>query len=156
MVGTIEPRKNVAAAIDAWRGLRDRCRLVMVGRNVAGLRPEPGLDLMGPVDDEKLPSLYSRAIALLFPSHYEGFGLPMLEAFQCGTPVVASRDPALMEVSGGVATHVDGDWRAALEAAMGPRPGVSEACMRRAADFSWTATARRMRQIYESVAGRSP
>lgn len=150
MVGTVEPRKNVHRAIAAWRELRRRghsCRLKLVGRNLLGLRDEPGLELLGAVPDEALPGLYSRALALLLPSHYEGFGLPMLEAFQCGTPVIASRDPALMEVSGGAAMHPGDDWPAAMEAVLA-RAGWSDRGLRRAADFSWAAAARRMRGIY--------
>ena len=155
MVGTIEPRKNVLCAIDAWRELRRRgckCGLKLVGRNPMDLRGEPGLELLGPVPDDELASLYSRAVALLFPSHYEGFGLPMLEAFQCGTPVVASRDPALMEVSGGGALHPDGDWPAAMEAVLSD-PEWSARATRRAADFSWRSTARALREIYASITG---
>ena len=63
---------------------------------------EPGLRVLGEVPDSDLPGLYSGALACVYPSLYEGFGLPVLEAMQCGALVITSRDPAIVEVSGGV------------------------------------------------------
>src|SRR6202035_1992404 len=91
--------------------------LVIVGRTRADFRPlesEPGLKLIGPVPDDELPELYSTARAVVYPSLYEGFGLPVLEAMQCGALVVTSRDPAILEVSQGAALHVDAGNTAAL------------------------------------------
>src|SRR6202035_6199001 len=79
--------------------------------------PEPGLRDMGAVPEQDLPALYSGALACVYPSLYEGFGLPVLEAMQCGALVITSRDPAILEVSGDAAVHVDAsDVRALAEA----------------------------------------
>jgi len=155
MVGTIEPRKNAGLAIAAWRELRRRgadVELKLVGRNAAGLGAEPGLSLEGAVPDSALPGLYSRALALLMPSHYEGFGLPVVEAFQCATPVIASRDPALMEVAGGAAIHPGSpaEWAEAMASMLRPNDWGARG-LERSRAFTWRATARRMREVYESA-----
>ena len=101
--GTLDARKNVDRIIGAWREIRRErdVDLVLAGRaGSAPQTPEPGLIVRNEVSDAELAELYSHASALLFPSHYEGFGLPVLEAMQCGAPVIASRDPAVMEVAG--------------------------------------------------------
>jgi glycosyltransferase involved in cell wall biosynthesis len=149
-VGTIGPRKNLTTIVEAWRPLRDRANLLVAGRGT--IDTEPGLRLLGPVPDDDLPALYSNAGAFLFPSCYEGFGLPVLEAMQCGTPVIASRDPALVEVAGGAALHCNHDspeqWRQAMEAALARRGDFSAAGTCRAAQFSWAKTAKAMLGIY--------
>ncbi len=154
-VGTIEPRKNVQLAIGAVRELRragGEVTLKLAGRNEMGLKPEPGIEVLGPVPGDALPGLYAGAAALLFPSLYEGFGLPVLEAFRCGVPVVASRDPALMEVSGGAALHPasDSEWPAAIRAAI-DGPEWRERALARGAEFTWSRTARRMREVYREA-----
>ena len=105
-MGTLEPRKNLATLVEAWREVRreHEVDLVMAGRRRADappISPEPGLRLLGEVPDEQLPALYSGALALVYPSFYEGFGLPVLEAMQCGAAVIASR--AVAEVAGDAA-----------------------------------------------------
>lgn len=125
-----------------------------MGRNAERIQPEPGLEVLGPAPDSELARLYARARALLFPSHYEGFGLPMLEAFQCGTPVVASRDPALLEVSGGAALHPEPEqWPAAIEAILRD-PAWADRARARARDFSWARTARTTREVYRGAMAR--
>ena len=159
-VGTIEPRKNVTRLIEAWREVRKRhaVDLVLVGRQRAdfpAVTEEPGLTLRGAVDDEELPALYSGALAVVYPSLYEGFGLPVLEAMQCGALVVASRDPAILEVSGDAAIHVDGEDTRALAAALSEicdAPAKFEsmrgAAIERSRSFSWQSTAERTREVY--------
>ena len=120
-------------------------------------------DVVRPVgqSDEQLAALYSAAVACLVPSLYEGFGLPVLEAMQCGCPVIASRDPALMEASGGAAEHVDATdargWRDAMDALL-TRPDRREDLRRRglarAAEFSWRRTARLTREVYAEALRR--
>ena len=164
--GTIEPRKNLTMLVDAWREVAREIavELVLVGRRRADgprLDPEPGLRMMGEVDDEELARLYNGALALVYPSWYEGFGLPVIEAMSCGAAVVASRDPALVEVCGGAALHVDaGDargWADAMRALTGkPELAVSwrERGLSRAQEFSWARTARMTREVYAEARRR--
>ncbi len=99
-VGTLEPRKNISLLMDVWREVRKThpVELVLAGRrreDFPQLAPEPGLHLAGLTPEEDLSQLYSGAMICLYPSYYEGFGLPVLEAMQCGAAVVASNDPAI-------------------------------------------------------------
>jgi len=156
-VGTLEPRKNIPVILEAWRHVR-RVRdvdLVLAGRrreDFPPLDPEPGLILRGTVPDSELPPLYSNCVACLYPSLYEGFGLPVLEAMQCGAAVVTSRDPAVREVAGDAALYAgDGDWPQALTALLDQPELLSrlrEQSLRRAALFSWRGTAIATRQVY--------
>jgi len=155
-VGTLEPRKNVARLIEAWREVRksQEVDLVLAGRvrdGFAAPEPEEGLRVLGAVPEEDLPALYSGAVAFVYPSLYEGFGLPVLEAMQCGTSVITSRDPAIMEVSGGAAVHVDATDIRALAEAMRARPMRREESLQRAAQFSWSITARKTREVYDAA-----
>lgn len=162
--GTLEPRKNIYRLIEAWRELRKTraIDLVLAGRVRPDFEPppsEPGLRLLGAVPDEQLPGLYSGAAACVYPSLYEGFGLPVLEAMQCGALVVTSRDPAIMELTGGGASvHIDAEDTRALARALAAALDAPEnfAAIRaqalvRARDFSWTRTARRTREIYDAA-----
>jgi glycosyltransferase involved in cell wall biosynthesis len=165
-LGTIEPRKNVPALIEAWRIGRARhsVQLLIAGRlraDAPEIAPEAGLELAGEIGDNQLAVLYSNAIACVYPSFYEGFGLPPLEAMQCGCPVITSRDPALMEVSGGAAIHVDAADTRGLAAAMESLLTNPEECARcrqlgieRAAQFSWSRTAARTREVYVEATRR--
>jgi len=159
-VGTREPRKNVGRLIDAWREVRKTVAvdLVLVGRNHAPAE-ERGLRVLGEVPDSDLPALYSAALACLYPSLYEGFGLPVLEAMQCGALVITSRDPAILEVSADAAVHVQADDTAALAEAMRAAAANSESlddirqrAPERAVQFSWRNTARLTREVYEAAA----
>jgi glycosyltransferase involved in cell wall biosynthesis len=162
-VGTLEERKNVARLIDAWRQVRSRhnIELWLVGRVRDNFDPpaqSDGLRYLGAVDDAELPGLYSGAIACVYPSHYEGFGLPVLEAMQCGCPVITSNDPAILEVSGDAVVHVDAKDTAALVAAMEALIADLDRCaalrqmgLDRAAQFSWSETARRTREVYAAA-----
>jgi glycosyltransferase involved in cell wall biosynthesis len=159
-VGTREPRKNIARLVDAWREVRRAVAvdLVLVGRNHAPVK-EPGLRVLGEVRDSDLPGLYSGALACVYPSLYEGFGLPVLEAMQCGALVITSRDPAIVEVSGDAALHVDAEDTAALVEAMQAvatnSDGFDEVRQRalaRATQFSWQKTARLTREVYDAAA----
>ena len=159
-VGTLEPRKNIARLIEAWREVRKSWTvdLVLAGRvreDFQGPSPEPGLRVLGAVPEEDLPALYCGAVAVVYPSLYEGFGLPVLEAMQCGATVITSRDPAIMEVSEGAAIHVDAKDVRALADAMLARPSRREESIKRAALFSWSTTARRTREVYDAALARS-
>jgi glycosyltransferase involved in cell wall biosynthesis len=118
-VGSLEPRKNLGALMTAWRRiaptLPDDIDLVVVGAKGASLvfsdaklgEAPPRVCLTGYVAQEQLPALYSGAMALIYPSLYEGFGLPPLEAMACGAPVVTSGTTSLPEVVGDSALLVD-------------------------------------------------
>ncbi len=162
-VGTLEPRKNLARLVQAWREVRKTCRvdLVLAGRTRADFRPpeaEPGLRILGAVPEADLPRLYSGALAVVYPSLYEGFGLPVLEAMQCGAVTITSRDPAIMEVTGGAAVHFEAtDLRGFVEAltavaaAPGNFSGLKERGLERARQFSWQRTAERTREVYDEA-----
>ncbi len=106
-VGTLEPRKNLAGLVEAWRNTREEtgADLWIAGRTRSDFSPIPdipGILMLGEVPDSDLPGLFAGALGFVYPTFYEGFGLPVLEAMQCGCPVITSRDPAVMEVSGGL------------------------------------------------------
>ena len=160
-VGTLEPRKNLEALVEAWQMTRHRtgAELWVVGRERADFVPLPdipGLTRVGEVHDSELPGLYSRALAFVYPTHYEGFGLPVLEAMQCGCPVITSNDAAVKEVSGGAAIHAGNVAELAealVEVAAGEelRAGLRAAGIRRAQAFSWKQTAIKTHSVYEEA-----
>jgi glycosyltransferase involved in cell wall biosynthesis len=161
-VGTLEPRKNLAALLDAWRAVRREhpIDLVLAGRRRADapeIPAEPGLRLMGEVADEDLSALYSGALAFVYPSLYEGFGLPVLEAMQCGACVIASH--AVAEAAGDAAIYADASEdlaRAMRQVAVEPefRAAWRARSLDRARQFSWERTARLTRQVYEEARKR--
>ncbi len=157
-LGTLEPRKNLevlAAAIDLlWReGLR--VPLYLAGHLRDGYRApqQESIRLLGPQDEASLPGLLSNAVAVVYASHYEGFGLPILEAMQCGAPVVASPIAAHQEVAGPAALFAasPAEWAQQMRllltdpAARATRVALS---LGRARLFSWAATARAFRELY--------
>jgi glycosyltransferase involved in cell wall biosynthesis len=158
--GMLEARKNVAEIISAWLALRRCCDvdLVLAGphREEMHIAPLPGLKRRGVVSESELAALYSGAIALVYPSLYEGFGLPVLEAMQCGTPVIISSDPALVETAGDAG--IDEARAGGLEQAMRSLLENPDLCeemrsrsLRRAAQFSWERTARATHAVYRSM-----
>jgi glycosyltransferase involved in cell wall biosynthesis len=174
-IGVIEPRKNLMGLIEAFDILKARRslphKLVVAGRR--GWLSEATMEraerspyrseiiFPGFIPEEELPTLYSAAEAFAFPSHYEGFGLPVLEAMACGTPVVASRASSLPEVVGDAGMQVDPDdserLASALELlALNPemRADFRERGIARAAGFTWDAAAQVMLDVYHKVAGR--
>jgi glycosyltransferase involved in cell wall biosynthesis len=165
-VGTVEPRKNLIRLVEAWREVRKThsVDLVLAGRRRADgpeIALEPGLAVLGAVADDQLPALYSSALACVYPSTYEGFGLPVLEAMQCGAAVLTSRDPAIRELAGDAALCIDaGDtqaWVDGMRSAV-EQPGLLAELRRkalaRAADFSWQRTAELTREVYAEAIRR--
>jgi glycosyltransferase involved in cell wall biosynthesis len=152
-VGAIQERKNPLAALEAARAAG--LPLVVVGpekepRLAEQLRAG-GADLRGYVEKEELADLYRGAAALVLPSRYEGFGLPVLEAMACGTPVVAAPDAALVEVAGEAAVFADPPLAEALQVAIASRDRLREAGLERARAFSWEETGRRTLQVYREL-----
>ncbi|WP_322798184.1 glycosyltransferase family 1 protein [Thermoflexus sp.] len=170
-VGTIEPRKNLPTLFAAYRHLLGRwpdLGLVVAGkpgwltrgtfRALRELGLEERVRFLGYVPDDELPALYSAASVFAFPSLYEGFGLPPLEAMACGTPVIVSDASSLPEVVGEAGLRVapdrPGDWAAALAVALSDeslRAHLREAGLRRAAQFRWEVTAQQTVEVYERV-----
>ncbi len=158
-IGNIHPRKNLARLLDAYLRLRrqttDAPTMVWIGipRWNSGELLEharsAGVILPGFVAQEELPALYRQAIMLVYPSLYEGFGLPPLEAMACGTPVVASNTTSLPEAVGEAALTVDPTDVEQIAAAMtrllqdaSLREHLKPMGTERAMEFSWKRTAR--------------
>lgn len=151
-VGTLEPRKNLARAVEA-------ARLAGVELRVVGARGWGGVNVpgwAGRVTDEELAALYRGARCLVFPSLYEGFGLPVLEAMACGTPVVTSRGGATEEVAGGAAVLVDPCDAAAIAAGIGAaaarRDELRSLGLRRAQEFRWADAADVVETLWRDLA----
>ena len=165
-VSTLQPRKNYVRLLEALARMADpELRLVFAGGKgwlydsifaaVERLGLRERVTFMGFVDDADLPALYTAARILAYPSLYEGFGLPMLEAMACGTPVVASTASCLPEVAGDAALLIDPYDVAALAEALTRahtdeplRATLIDLGRRRAAGFRWDESARQLIALY--------
>jgi glycosyltransferase involved in cell wall biosynthesis len=155
-VGTVEPRKNYPRLVAAYRRLRDAPPLVVVGREgwaygdaMEVLRSTPGVRLLGHVSDAELLALYRGASALAFPSLYEGFGLPLVEAMREGLPALIGNRGSLPELAAGAALEVDAEDAEAIADGLRRlledgrlRRRLAAAGRQRAAQFSWERAAR--------------
>jgi len=168
-VGTVEERKDLATAVRAIAKL-DSVRLVSVGpptryaedvrREAERLDVGERVDLRGFVDDATLLRLYASAAALVFPSRYEGFGLPPLQALAAGLPVVASRIPVLEEVLGDCAWYAsagdDEAFAGQLRRVLAGGSKVEERVLRgrfHARSFTWQRVADKLVGLYRAIAG---
>jgi glycosyltransferase involved in cell wall biosynthesis len=155
-VGVDSANKNIASVVAAFHKAKlDDAVLVLTGANdpkVFGQIEQidsDGVRMVGFVPDTELRTLYEHALALVFPSFYEGFGLPPLEAMTCGCPVIISEQPALLEVCGDAALHCRADDTGQIVAHMQAlhrdpalRARLAAAGKARAQRFTWEATAR--------------
>jgi glycosyltransferase involved in cell wall biosynthesis len=169
-VGTIEPRKNLPRLFEALTRLPEALRVpvMVVGKPgwlyeetyaaVERLGLDPWVRFLGYVPQEEMPALLSLALALVYPSLYEGFGLPPLEAMACGTPVLTSHVASLPEVVGESAilvepTDVDSIAKGLLQllSDAGLRAELREAGLARARQFTWEGSARRLIELFATV-----
>jgi glycosyltransferase involved in cell wall biosynthesis len=175
-VGTVEPRKNLPKLFDGFAGRRKAGdlphQLVCAGpygwlsrdieKKIGHLRVADAIRFTGYVPFDDLPALYSLAEMFVFPSLYEGFGLPVIEAMASGTPVITGHVPALTEVAGGAVEHVDaldagalGDAMVALARDRERREHLISLGLARARTFSWERAARETLEVYRVAASRA-
>ena len=169
--GTLEPRKNLERLLDAWAALepalRDEHELVLVGPTgweadaILARAHSGGVRVTGFVSDDELAALYGGCTAFCYPSLYEGFGLPVLEAMRAGAPVITSNVSSLPEITGDAALLVDPLSAEAIGAALsalltdpGRRARLGEAGRARAEQFSWERTAIVLRDVLRRIGAR--
>jgi len=157
-VGTLEPRKNLNRLIEAFTLLNQKnLKLAIVGKFGWGEKTKPvaGVKLLGFVPDTDLAGLYSSAKAFVYPSLYEGFGLPVLEALSCGCPVVTSDVSSLPEVAGKAAVYVNPksveNIGKGIKEAFKQAGSLRLAGLTQAKKFSWEKTARETLKVYREV-----
>lgn len=171
-VGTVEPRKNIGVLVEAARVLRDLSKdslqLLIAGgagwknSRVHAIVQQHHLNkevrFLGYVPDEDLPALYSGAVASVFSSIYEGFGLSLAEAMACGSPIVASDIPVFREIVSGAGILVDAHSPADFAGAIarvssdaGLRRELSGKGLERARAFRWDAAAREMLNLFGEI-----
>lgn len=170
-VGTIEPRKNLMRLLDAYALYQTRIEqplplkvcggkgwgLPELESKVRALSLEGQVEVLGYIADEQLPRLYREARALLIPSLYEGFGLPIVEAYSQGTPVLTANRGAMMEVAGGAALLVDPENENAMAKGLvdltqnlGVVADLQLHALQRAREFSWDVAAAETLEVMES------
>lgn len=163
VVGNQDPRKNVRTLLEAFPRFRARmrpCRLVMVGPGRRAGDKLPAVDFIGYLEEEALASLYRRALMVVQPSFYEGFGLPILEAMACGAPVACADIAVFREVAGECARYFDPRSAASISDAMeglardeALRARLSSDGIAHAAKFSWKKTAAKLERVFSEAAG---
>ena len=173
-VGDLHARRNLAVVVDALIAARRHLGELPASLVVAGVDRGASDDLcaamdeagaadaivrLGAVNEDRLHALYRSATALVYPSRYEGFGLPLLEAMASGTPVLASREASIPEVVGDAALLLDADdtsgWMDAIIRVVNDealRARMAAAGTARAATFTWTRTARTTMNVYRRLA----
>lgn len=172
--GTIEPRKNQSFLLDVYQQFRQRggqaIPLVLAGKNgwlmddfdkqIAASPWAEDIHLLGYVSDNELAWLYEHCLVNLYPSHYEGFGLPVLEGMQLGAAVLCSNSTSMPEIVGEAGVLLPPDdlpgWVLALESVVSDprkRLKLKEAAVARAAHFDWQQSVLQVRKLYEDVSG---
>jgi glycosyltransferase involved in cell wall biosynthesis len=161
-VATLEPRKNLATLLDSFalvRRAHPDLTLAVVGAEGWGERldfPAEGVRLLGYVPHEELPALYRGAEVSVYPSLYEGFGMPIVESMACGTPVVSSAHPSLDEASAGIALRAEArdpeSFAEQIERALARRDELRDPGLEHARRFTWRGCADAVREGYELAA----
>lgn len=169
MVGTIEPRKNIPFLVKVYEALKDfDGDLVLAGglgwktgptlKAIAESPRQGGIKLLKHMDDAQLSALYAGAAAFVFPTRYEGFGFPPLEALGRGTPVVSARNSSLPEVLGEAVAWVDGfdveEWAQRIRAVLGDPARLASlraAGFAQARKFTWAETAEKTWAVYRQI-----
>jgi glycosyltransferase involved in cell wall biosynthesis len=170
-VGSLEPRKNYVMLLDAieryWERSKARRRLTIAGgpgwrsaeicQRIAKLESRGQVRYLGYVSDQRLQQLYQEAFALIFPSHYEGFGLPIVEAMSQGCPVITARNTSLEEVGGSGACYYNEinqdlvEWMLRLESLADFYLERSALVLAQAGNFDWNFTAEKVLELYRQL-----
>lgn len=164
-LGTLQPRKNMPRLIKAFKKTRKKHSLLQLA--IAGsfgwgdkVKPVEGVNLLGFVPDEDLPAIFSAAKAFVYPSLYEGFGLPVLEAMQSGCPVITSNRSSLPEVAGKAAVYVDPESVDLIGKGISEVVGnsdlqkkMTQAGLKQSKKFSWKKTVKKTLEVYQGVCG---
>lgn len=173
-LGTLEPRKNITQLIEAYKLLQERAaerpKLVIAGKKGWGFdnifelvqryQLKEEVVFTGYVPDEEIPYLLSGALCFVFPSLYEGFGMPPLEAMACGVPVISSNVASIPEVVGDAGILINPKETEELYQAMFAMVTDEKKCnelrkrgLERSRQFSWEASAAKLREVYQEMAG---
>lgn len=170
-LGTLEPRKNIAGILNSYCALpeviRQKYTLVLAGgkgwldeeiNQLIEDAPDGQIIRTGYVETADIPALYTGATIFLYPSHYEGWGMQVLEAMACGTPVITANNSSLPEVGGDAAAYVDSRKSGELTATIteliknpGKRSQMSKRGLAHAATFTWRQSAQRLLQAFREV-----
>ena len=169
-VGTIEPRKNLRRIIKAFLQVREKTnpphKLLIAGAKGWNCQKDimlmkqhwPHIEMLGYVPDKNLPELYRRATCLIYPSLYEGFGLPVIEAMACGCPVITSNLSSLPEIAGDAAIQINPYNTDELAGAMIRLAGdqslqreLANSGLKRSTEFTWDHCARQTLAVYEKA-----
>jgi glycosyltransferase involved in cell wall biosynthesis len=157
-VATLEPRKNLQVLVEAHRLLDDDLELAVVGAEGWGEQPlldGPRIRRLGFVSDDELARLYRGAAVVAYPSRFEGFGIPVIEAMACGVPVVASAHESLDEASGNAAVRADPEdpaaFAAGIEHARAQRESLVALGLEHVKGFSWRAVGEIFLRGYEGA-----